>query len=73
MTHRATNRFEQPKRVVPYRLYLACMLPIGLLWFWLEDGGADLSPMTIILGMYGLIHVSTGIARFILNEWYSRQ
>lgn len=59
--------FDPPKRRIPFQLYLATTLPLGIAWY-LIDKDRDTGWLTISLAALGLSYFSQGIARLILNE-----
>lgn len=59
--------YEPLKRKVPFWLFMAFLAPIGFLW-WLTDRTDDFSVMTRVLCVFGLLHISKGIARTINEE-----
>lgn len=58
--------FERPKRRVPFKLYFAITLPLGLLWLWSED--SEINLFTATLAGCGLIYIGKGVGRLIMNE-----
>ena len=71
MSHKPRNRFDPPKRTVPFRFYVVCLAPFAALFAWRED--AEISLVTMYLVIVGLTSTGRAVARFILSEWADYQ